>query len=127
MEWKNESYEIVVCQHGKNFTETVEGVVCPPFGIHENDIGWAITHLKSGWAVFIASSAYGAKEISEYLIENYREHFEKLVVSGNRLENFKPLVHIVVFDKKLARLRSVLCVNKSELKRKKLPKPEVVS
>jgi len=129
-EWTIQEYKIK--QHANNqiLSEQVRGLARGGFGIHQTGDGWSVTHLKSGWATFISGTEEGAKLIADYLTENYAAEFERLVVNGCAVENFRSLAGRIEADEALWNLRRLYAIAQRELNRsgrEPQPKMEVIS
>jgi hypothetical protein len=129
-EWARQTYRIKQHADGQILSEQVRGQTREGFGIHRIAHGWSITQLKSGWATFISGTEEGARIIADYLIGNYAAEFERLHISGCRVENFRLLAERIEADAALWHLRRLYAVPQRELNRsgrEAQPKLEVVS
>jgi len=118
--WTIQTYRIKQHTDGQVLTEQVLGQARERFGIHETTYGWSITHLKSGWAIFMSRTEDGAKIIAEYLIENYAADFERLNISGYIVKNFKSLGDRIETDTELWNLRKLFAIPQRELDRRRM-------
>ncbi len=129
-EWTTQTYKIK--QHANNqiLSEQVRGQTRGGFGIHQTGDGWSVTHLKSGWATFISGTEEGAKLIADYLIGSYAPEFERLIINGCAVENFRSLAELIEADEALWTLRRLYAIPQRELSRRgrePQPKLEVIS
>ncbi len=86
--------------------------------------------MKSGWATFISGTEEGAKLIADYLTCNYAAEFERLVINGCAVENFRSLAGRIEADEVLWNLRRLYAIPQRELNRRRSeppPKLEVIS
>ena len=102
--WEKSEYQIQMHRDQQIYGEKVFGIEKNGFGIHETALGWNITHLASGWNCFTARSENGAVILAHYLMENFHADFNRLVVVGTQLENYKPLLKKIKDDPELKEL-----------------------
>ena len=129
-EWMIQTYPIKQHANGQILSEQVRGQTRGGFGIHQTGDGWSVTHLKSGWATFISGTEEGAKIIADYLSCNYAAEFERLVIDGCAVENFRLLAGRIEADEALWNLRRLYAIPQRELNRRRSepqPKLEVIS
>ncbi|MGI8493903.1 MAG: hypothetical protein ACR2L1_01150 [Pyrinomonadaceae bacterium] len=129
-QWTPQTYPIKQHADGRILTGQVRGQTREGFGIHQTGDGWSVTHLKSGWATFISGTEEGAKFITDYLIGSYADEFERLVINGCAVKNFRSLAGRIEADEALWNLRRLYATPQRELNRRRSepqPKLEVFS
>ncbi len=100
-DWEKANYIIQVCLDDQVVGCEVAGVVKSGFGIHETNGAWNITHLATGFNCLSAADFDGAEIVARYLIKNYLPEFERLIITGKTLENYRQLEEKITSDREL--------------------------
>ena len=90
MEWKKETYDILLFKDGQFYIETVEGQTTElnggKLGIHKSEPSvWKITDLATGSFVFCDATRKAARQ----WVEDYREVVEKFFTSEKYKERLE--------------------------------------